>query len=77
METNTNFIDVVKTIKQRLKPGDQADICRAGEFSPVTFLKACRRDSWDALSKGERHAIETAILYLEERNIIKAKAEKL
>jgi hypothetical protein len=77
MKEKTDFKSVVATLNNRQKPGDIADICRRGGFTPITFAKARREKDWDCLTKGELHAIEAAVLFFEERDTIRAKASQL
>jgi hypothetical protein len=72
-----NYKMVVKTIKERLKIGDIAAICRRGGFTPMTFRKACKAESWESLTRGELNAIEEAVAFFEERNELMKRASEL
>ncbi|MDR0385497.1 MAG: hypothetical protein LBH60_05420 [Prevotellaceae bacterium] len=75
MNKKNDFRAVVAAIKEKVKPGDIANICRKGNFSSQTFRKAMKAESWEALTAGELHAMENVILFFEEREELIKRAE--
>lgn len=63
-----DYKEAVKKIKERCQRGDVKAICDRAKCTPTLFYNACKHESWQALSPGELNVVNTAFMFLKERD---------